>query len=1078
MIATFKYLIVFIILISSSVFAQNELGSPYIKNYAPKEYNAGASIWDITQDKDGLMYFGSEEGLLQYDGSNWQLIPVTNNTNVRALDVDEEGVIYVGAINEFGYLGKDSLKRPIYISLSEKVEEKYQEFSDVWNVYATKDGVFFFTFKRVFRWYNNKMYIYEHDDITAHLGFYVNNNLYLVKKQAGLHVFKKDKFVPVPGGMHHAGGAIYSVLPYDDTHIIVATRQRGLELHNIITGEVNPFENEVNDELRVNKIYHGTTSENNELVIATLKNGIYVIDKKGKLVMHINQKNGLQNNNIKYVFKDKYGGLWVGMAVGVSYIDLNLPLTYYSSENGLIGYTRDIVRHKGVLYVATGNSIYYLDENELNPLKRFKEVANGNLQFWDLLSVGNHLLVGGSHGLYEVKNNSVTRVLTFGRNPVIKLLKSEVHSNLIYLALKNGVATVEINDNDEVKLVHKLKDYEIDSGHLQEDKDGNLWVSTAFDYLVKIDKKSFDKGEDYNVSYKKIEYEEKISSEEILKVNNEIYFTSSKGLLSIDGNGNIQPSNPIMINDLQKGYVIEMLKEDVKGNLFVHYHHKKVPGQFLALKTGENTYKIKEDPFTRINENISHINSPYVEDNGIVWFSGGEGIVRYDYNKDVTERKNYNVNIRKVTLHSDSIIAYGSNDKINLKNFTFSFRDNATSFTFAAASYGNEKANKYQYFLDGYDKDWSEWTSSGNKEYNYLPEDEYVFRVRAKNIYNQISKEDQFTFVILPPWYREGWAYVMYVLAFMLLIYSIIKLATYRLMQSKKHLETVVEARTKDITIEKEKVESQKLELEDIHKELSERNKDVMDSIKYAQHIQASILPPLGKFNSEFKEGFILYKPRDIVSGDFYWYEKIGDFFIMACADCTGHGVPGAFMSMIGATLLNKIVERNEIVSCQQALNDLDKDLLKVLRQEDVEGENVSMDGMDLALIAVNLKDNVCHYSGAYRPLYFIRNNELKVYNSNRNSVGGGFSKDKVFKGESIDLKSGDQLYMFTDGFTDQFGGDKNKKFKRDRLKKLLLENCSESMKVQHQKITQAFDAWKGTNEQIDDVLLVGIQIP
>ena len=136
------------------------------------------------------------------------------------------------------------------------------------------------------------------------------------------------------------------------------------------------------------------------------------------------------------------------------------------------------------------------------------------------------------------------------------------------------------------------------------------------------------------------------------------------------------------------------------------------------------------------------------------------------------------------------------------------------------------------------------------------------------------------------------------------------------------------------------------------------------------------------------------------------------------------------------------------------------------------------MDGMDVALVAVNLEEMVCHYAGAYRPLYFIRDNELFVYNSNRMSVGGGFSKEKVFKGESINLKRGDQLYMFTDGYTDQFGGEKNKKFKRDRLKKLLLENCNEPMNVQHQKVEQAFDDWKGDNEQIDDVLLIGIKIP
>ncbi|MBL4593987.1 MAG: SpoIIE family protein phosphatase [Flavobacteriales bacterium] len=1073
-----KYLLGLIILISSGVFAQNELGNPYIKNYSPKEYNSAATIWDITQDNNGLMYFGTSGGVLQYDGSSWQNISIDNETTVRALDIDKNGVVYVGAKNEFGYIGIDSLKRPIYMSLSKDLAEENQDFTDVWNVYATNEGVFFLTFKRIYRWHNNQIDVYNYDDITAHLGFYVNQHLYLVLLNKGLHVFKKDKFVPVVGGLHYEGKTIYSILPYDDDNIIVATRNEGLEIHNIRTGEILPFKNSVNEEIKNNKVYHGTVSENGELVIATLKKGIYVIDRNGDLVRHINQENGLQNNNVKYVFKDNYGGLWAGTAVGISYIDLNLPLTFFGSENGIAGYTRDVIRYNEQIYIATGNGIYYLDKNELELQKKFKPFKNTDDQFWDFIVVKDHLLVGGSHGFYEIKDNKIKRIKSFNSNAVFSMLQSSSDENRIYLALKNGVAIAEVTENNEVKVVHQFDEYNTESHQMGEDENGNLWIATAFDYLIKIDHTSFDKEKNYPLSYKKIEYGEKLSSEEVINIGGKIYFTSEKGLLSIDKNDKLELDHSFKIENLPAGFIIRRMQEDSKGNLWVHYHHDKLQGQFLALKSEDGTYKIKEAPFTRINEKISHVSSPYIENSGIIWFPGGEGLVRYDYNKDVNERKRYNVNIRKVVLHTDSIISYGNNKESNLDNFTFLFRDNATSFTFSAASYGNEKENKYQYFLEGYDEDWSEWTSLSHKEYNYLPEDEYVFRVRAKNIYNQISKEDQFTFIVLPPWYRETWAYFMYAFAFIVLLYLIIKLATYRLLQSKKHLEEIVVSRTKDITIEKEKVENQKLELEDIHKELSERNKDVMDSIKYAQRIQTSILPPLDIFKSEFKNSFILYKPRDIVSGDFYWFDKVEDYFIMACADCTGHGVPGAFMSMIGATLISKIVEKEEMKSCEQALTELDKEMQKALRQNVDDDDHTSVDGMDLALIAVNLKEGVCHYSGAYRPLYFIRDNELTVYNSNRISVGGGFGKDKTFTGVTIDLKSGDQIYMFTDGYTDQFGGEKNKKFKRDRLKKLLLDHCKETMNIQSQKIEQAFNNWRGDNEQIDDVLLVGIQIP
>ena len=406
--------------------------------------------------------------------------------------------------------------------------------------------------------------------------------------------------------------------------------------------------------------------------------------------------------------------------------------------------------------------------------------------------------------------------------------------------------------------------------------------------------------------------------------------------------------------------------------------------------------------------------------------------------------KNYKVNIRQVALNTDSIIDYGST-AIESK-FIFEFKNNATAFTFSAATYSNDEEVYYQYFLEGHDEDWSEWTTQNNKEYNFLHEGNYTFKVRAKNVYNQISEEDSFSFEILPPWYRETWAYIVYGVLILLLIYIIIRVATYRLQKSKRQLELIVEERTKDIVKEKEIVEEQKLLIENVHAELSERNKDVMDSIKYAKRIQSSILPPIEKIKNEFEESFVLYKPRDIVSGDFYWYHKVGDFFILACADCTGHGVPGAFMSMIGATLLNKIVENENISHCKDALNLLDREVVNALQQTNIKENEIVMDGMDVALIAVNKNTRECHYAGAYRPLYLIRNNELKVFKANRQSIGGSVNKENPFVGENIILESGDQLYMFTDGVTDQFGGEKNKKYKTERLKQFLLNICNQNM--------------------------------
>lgn len=1065
------YFLLSVLLSSFLVKGQNELGNPYIKNFNTKKHKISLTVWDITQDKQGLMYFGASSGVLQFDGNNWRTIMVDNKSTVRSLDVDNTGKVYAGAKGEFGYLSEDSLGFPIYVSLSKNLKEEYKNFSDVWNIYSTDEGVFFFSFQRIFQWKNNEFIIHEYDDITAHLGFYVNQNLYLVRLKKGLHVFKNGTFVPVPGGEHYVGKTIFSILPYDDDNVIVATRNEGLEKHNIKTGDIIPFSNSSREGLMQNKIYHGAMSEKGEYLIATLNNGVYVIDKKGDLITNINQKNGLQSSNIKYLFKDSNGGVWLGTAMGISYIDLNLPLTFFNSESGIKGYPRDIVKHNNEIYLATGNGVYYLDTAATNPKEKFKQIKGSDGQFWRFIKIKGKLYVS-ANSIYEIENKRLKHKVFFKRDAVFKMLQSKRNPNKIYLALKSGLAYLTVNEEGEIINKKIFKKFNKECHDLIEDKDGNLWVQTAYNYLLKVDASSFDA--ESELTFEKFEQEDKIAAEEFIYYNDEVLFSSKKGLLAYNEEKGFYKYKGLNLQ-LDSNYEITRVTEDIKGNLWIHYHHpfKKI-GELLAVKNG-NYYQIKEYPFIRIKEKINHVKSPFVDDNA-AWFIGGEGVIRYDFSDKDIILKNYKVNIRKITLNTDSVINYGS---VNNKTpFVFNFKNNAIAFTFSAATYSNEEEVYYQYFLEGHDEKWSEWTTQNNKEYNFLHEGDYTFKVRAKNVYNKISKEDEFKFTILPPWYRETWAYIIYFFLVLVLIYIIIRVATYRLQQSKKQLELIVEERTKDIVKEKEIVEEQKLLIENVHAELSERNKDVMDSIKYAKKIQSSILPPKETLHNEFKESFVLYKPRDIVSGDFYWYEKIGDYFVMACADCTGHGVPGAFMSMIGATLLNKIVEQENIEHCKDALNELDKEIVKTLQQTASSEIQTVMDGMDIALIAVNTKNMECHYAGAYRPLYLIRNNELLIYKATRQSIGGGFNKHESFIGKNITIQSGDMLYMFTDGVTDQFGGEKNKKYKTERLKQYLLNICDQPMEKQSKLIEKEFETWKGDNEQIDDVLITGIKIP
>ncbi len=255
---------------------------------------------------------------------------------------------------------------------------------------------------------------------------------------------------------------------------------------------------------------------------------------------------------------------------------------------------------------------------------------------------------------------------------------------------------------------------------------------------------------------------------------------------------------------------------------------------------------------------------------------------------------------------------------------------------------------------------------------------------------------------------------------------------------------------------------------------LMQTNEEITESIRYAKQIQEAILPSKKRLFNVFPESFVFYRPKDIVSGDFYWFSHVGDVFIMAAADCTGHGVPGAFMSMIGNEFLHQIVNTSHITGPEQALSILDKRVNEALSQKGAERE--SKDGMDIALCAIHLNNLFFQYAGAFNPLYIIRNGELMEYKASKNSIGG-YNEEKHFKGHELHLQENDIIYIFSDGFIDQFGGPKGKKFMRRRFKELLLHISTMSMEQQHHALAQEFDAWKGAEKQVDDILVIGVKI-
>ena len=287
------------------------------------------------------------------------------------------------------------------------------------------------------------------------------------------------------------------------------------------------------------------------------------------------------------------------------------------------------------------------------------------------------------------------------------------------------------------------------------------------------------------------------------------------------------------------------------------------------------------------------------------------------------------------------------------------------------------------------------------------------------------------------------------------------------LAETERILEQKVKERTEEVVKQKDEIDSQRAKLEELYT-------DVTASIRYAKRLQDSILPPEKLIKKQFPSSFVLFKPKDIVSGDFYWIGKYKNEQMFAAVDCTGHGVPGAFMSLVGANGLNSAVTEHKLADPGKVLDDLNKYASEALNKSN---DDSVRDGMDITLCALNRKEMKLRFAGAYNPLYLIRDNELEIIKTSKFAIGSFKPGEQNFETFEIDIQKGDKIYIFSDGYPDQFGGEKGKKFMYRRFKELLLSTINESMEDQKKLLDQRIESWRGNHEQVDDILVFGVEV-
>lgn len=1115
-----KYSIFLIFFLFSFVYgiSQNNSGEKVrIKVYNQNNGIAQNFGQAVLVDKNNFIWVGTQAGLNKFDGYNFELyITERHNTNslyssdITNLFEDKNNNIWIGTT--LGLNKLDKIKNKIYqINLGNGGEENKRR---ILTINQDKTGSIFVgglqgsLFKGSVNSKNLKQIKTVITEAITSIIFDKENNAWIGTDGNGLYCIKNNStnptYINCPNSI--AISNITSLCFDENGELLIGSRQNGL--FKLTINSKSEFfnlqkENTVPN-LRVNSIYK---ARNNKIWIGTDAQGLY-FKEKNETEYHLFEeaiftKTNNLFNAIPSISEDLQGNIWLGcMGGGLVQLNFNLyafNLLFKSSTEF------EIVDNSAVLALFAnekneywcsfkGGTIRTNEKVHPNLLKNFYKTNHSDI--YDFYSEKEDIYFATNGGLYKGnKKNGSIKGIKLPKQTIIGV--KEINDKLIFIPYGGGLCyldkqTNKIQTSENNPVLKNINQYSI---NCITPLKNNFYAAGTENGLIYLDK-------DFN--FVRLIEGADLSGEFITSIvsdENGIVWCGYNGQgVDVIINSEELIKNPISKmnfynfnkkNGLNNESVMSIQMEDkhsiwlstIKGIFNIQIQPK-----FLNLKNLQNE-KVEAEKFTKIKTYLTTDGLPCNEynfaiscktKNGNLFFGGINGVVYFN-----PKKLGINRNIPLVTITSFKVFGeeVSLDSSISYKHvLDLTYKQKVISFEFVALDYSSPEKNLYAYKLEGVDK---EWVYSGQHRFaNYtnLDPGEYTFKVMASNndgIWNENGVH--LKIIISPPFWQTKWFYALCILVFISSIYTYIKTRELKLKKENKLLEDKVAQRTEEI--------------EKINNVLFKKNRDITDSINYAKRIQESFLLPEHEFKKFFKDSFIFFKPKDIVSGDFYWFGEIEKerrdensirSFYIAVADCTGHGVPGALMSMIGIDRLTDCSRKtNHPGKVLKLLNQAIKDSLRQsvdsfeVNKIDME---TSRDGMDISLCNISyLQDNTIRvrYSGANRPLWLIKNSQRTILENkpNKSAIGGFTPFDYFFEDQEILLEKGDKLYMFTDGYCDQFGGPDGKKYLTKRFRTFLSSISHLPMFQQSEQINLELETWMGNEEQVDDLLVIGITV-
>jgi len=832
---------------SSVIFAQfNIVGIPEIKNYKRADYKAETQNWGIDQDVNGNIYFANNDGLLQYDGATWHKYTTPNPTSIRSIKIDNSGKIFVGGYNEFGYFKSNSKGRLVYFSISKLVNRNtIKNFDFIWKVHILGDEVLFQSFSGIFVYKNNSIKFIKAPN-RFQFSFKVKNKIFFQDISNGILELKNGKFIQLKGTTVLNNIEVWGMIPMPDNNILLTTLDKGIYLYD---GEkVVSWDSAANVFIKKNSSLGGVLIENKFILINSVLDGIIICDFNGKILQHINQKGGLQNNTILSSFIDNGNNIWLGLDNGIAFVNRNSPFTYIGLSSNLATVYASAI-YKGTLYVATNQGLFYQNWNDIIQGNAFTLVKGTTGQTWNIQEFNNILLCSHNNGAFAISEGKVINVLDnkgyYGfkkiPNHPNQLLGYTYSGFTIYEKVKNGW-----DFKNSIKGFNSsVISFEIDEKNIWLKENNSIFRMRLDNELKKVS--SIKKYNNLSSSITGIG--------SIQKIQNNIYFQTNNRFFTFS------PEQDLFFEDKKMSLIFKKLpkisysQEDNFGNIW--YLYNKSLG--VLMKSTNEKYKNNIYPFSILTNNLVNnflsINTINAEN---ILIGLKEGILHYNSKSKNALQIKPKAFIRSFSFPSDTL--FFGNGQNNMKKVKLPYASNHIKFSFSSPTYDNPQDLKYSYKLEGFDERWSIWSSSTIKEYTYLREGDYTMKLKALNNNGIQSNETILNFSISPPWYRHFLAYIVYIIIITIAI-VVIKRRIDAKIRKDRYNQTVEQRRVyleKESKIRQEQYDLEK-EIERLKREklkialLAKDKELVNNTIQVAKNnkMLSTIIHKLNDFNIE-----------------------------------------------------------------------------------------------------------------------------------------------------------------------------------------------------------------------------------